>query len=91
MQTIHLEGNPTLTVICLFTRSSWAAKAGGKNIKTFRCKIYLRYISPPDHHGQRSSQAETEVQGLCLHRQEHQFCIKRGEKTILTEDEKSNN
>ena len=51
----------------------------------------LKYISLPDHHGQRSSQAETEVQGLCLHRQEHQFCIKRGEKTILTEDEKSNN
>ena len=89
MQTIHLEGNPTLTVICLFTRSSSPAKAGGK--KQTKIHSDAKYISPPDHHGQRSSQAETEVQGLCLHRQEHQFCIKRGEKTILTEDEKSNN
>ena len=59
--------------------------------KSWRQNSDAKYISPPDHHGQRSSQAETEVQGLCLHRQEHQFCIKRGEKTILTEDEKSNN
>ena len=83
MQTIHLKGKfPTFTVICLSASSSWAAKWPKKREEN-KCEekttLVIKDISSPDHHGQRSGQTETEVQGLCLHRQEHQLCLQRGE------------
>ena len=79
MQTIHLEGKVPhfhchLSVWQIIMGSSVAKREKETNIKREK-----HWISSPDHHGQRSGQTETEIQGLCLHRQEHQLCLQRGE------------
>ena len=87
MQTIHVEGkvphfNFHLSVCQIIMGGKVAKKEEETNVKR-KTTLIIKNISLPDHHGQRSGQAETEVQGLCLHRQEHQLCLQRGEKRRL--------